>query len=232
MYFSANIFLKKQPYQFKIMPFIEEQDLTLMHEDLDKYKLKKEKAEDELKESQGLLISFQKKYRVTSILLGLLLGASLAACYYFYTNNSAGEASITDASIAAIIKRENIRVLDSIERADKRALRSVNEITTTASGLSSENLDETIDKVKGNTKGEKIYSVQVGVFYNKKKFPLLSSKTIPAVVTNKDEYFKYSLGLFMTLNEAKKFKKELIKLGFKDAFVASYINGKRLKIHD
>ncbi|PHO01812.1 sporulation protein, partial [Rhodobacteraceae bacterium 4F10] len=43
---------------------------------------------------------------------------------------------------------------------------------------------------------------------------------------------KYSLGLYTTLDEAKGLQKELIKIGFNDAFVASYINGKRQKIHN
>ena len=43
-------------------------------------------------------------------------------------------------------------------------------------------------------------------------------------------YYSYSLGNFETLEEAQKFRKQLVAMGFKDSFVASYKGGKRLKI--
>ncbi|MCD8412125.1 SPOR domain-containing protein [Tenacibaculum finnmarkense] len=214
------------------MPFIEEENLTLMQEDLDNARLKRENAEDELGEIQEKLTSFQKKSRITAILLGLLLGISLGACYYFYTSATQAP-TFSEADITAIKSKENTRVLDSINIATIAAMSLDNtQNESSDSRIGSGNLDEVVNEVKNNTTGETIYSVQVGVFYNKKKFPLLSSKTIPAIITSEDDYFKYSLGLFTTLSQAKKFKKELIKLGFKDAFVASYIDGKRQKIHD
>lgn len=216
------------------MPFVEEKNLKLMLDELEESNLKKEEIGNELKEAEETLTSLKKKYRLTSISLGLLLGILGVFCYYLYTNG-AGSPSITETELIAIKNKESIRVLDSIERANKRALRNAKKNRkkkSKSSSINSRNLDKTIGEVKSKTTGETIYSVQVGAFYNKKKFPLLSSKTIPAIITSEHEYFKYSLGLFMTLKEAKTFRKELIKLGFEDAFVASYIDGKRQKIHD
>ncbi|MEX6625691.1 hypothetical protein [Tenacibaculum salmonis] len=214
------------------MPFIEEEKLVLMQEDLDNNKLKREEAENELSETQKILTSSQKKSKITTILLGLLLGLSLGACYYFYTNTG-GATSFSEDDIAVIKNKENSRVLDSVKRANIRALRALENSSSTNSnsGIDSENLENTIDEVKNNTTGETMYSVQIGVLYDK-KFPLLSSKTIPSIITSKDGYFKYSLGLFTTLEEAKELRQELITLGIEDAFVASYIDGKRQKIHD
>ena len=43
-------------------------------------------------------------------------------------------------------------------------------------------------------------------------------------------YYAYSLGTFETLEEAQKFRKQLVNIGFDDAFVASYQDGQRVKI--
>jgi hypothetical protein len=42
---------------------------------------------------------------------------------------------------------------------------------------------------------------------------------------------KYSIGLYETLEEANALRRGLVKLGFSDAFVASYKGTTRLKIH-
>jgi hypothetical protein len=204
------------------MPFIEEDKFKLMQEDLDNATLKREEAENELSQAEEALTSFKKKSKITPIVLGLLLGAALGAAYYFYTSNGNLSFSTEDDS-AVIRKSERTRVLDSIKRADARARRN-----NTADGGSNNN---SIVDLQAETSRATIYSVQIGVFSNK-KHPLLSSTTIPSTVTENEGYFKYSIGLFATLNEAKFLKRELIKIGFKDAFIASYIDGERQKIHN
>ncbi len=208
------------------MPFIEEDKFKLIQEDLDNSKLKREEAENELTKVQEDFSNFKKKSKITPILLGLLLGAALGATYYFYTN---GGASMSSSDIAEIKQKASVRVLDSINRAQARAKRN-GESTAISNGVDSKNLGNAIADVKATTSGEIIYSVQIGVL-SKKGYPLLSSSTIPSTVTSADGYFKYSLGLFNTLDEARKLRNELKKVGFKDAFVASYIDGKRQKIH-
>lgn len=208
------------------MPFIEEEKFKLMQEDLDNAKLKREEAENELNSVNENFTSFKKKSKRTPILLGLLLGLALGASYYLYTNNGVVKTtSTTSSDIVLIKKNEGLRILDSVKRAQVKIKKVIK------SGVNENNLDSTISDVSENTTGETMYSVQIGVF-SKKKYALLSSKTIPSIVNSADGYFKYSLGLFTTLNEAKNLKNELIKVGFKDAFVASYIDGKRQKIHN
>ncbi|MCF2873856.1 MULTISPECIES: SPOR domain-containing protein [Tenacibaculum] len=222
------------------MPFIEEEKFKLMQEDLDNSKLKREEAENELSQVQEEYDSFKKKSKIIPIVLGLLLGASLAATYYFYTNNGGSSFSSTD-EIATIKKNEALRVLDSVKRAQARAKRkaraqaksgdAVNTNNDESTSNSSLDISKAASDVSKKTSGKTIYSVQIGVF-SKRNHPLLSSKTIPSTVTSSDGYFKYSIGLFSTLKEAKKLQRELVKVGFDDAFVASYINGKRQKIHN
>lgn len=202
------------------MPFIEEDKFKLIQEDLDNSKLKREEAENELTKVQEDFSNFKKKSKIIPIVLGLLLGAALGATYYFYTN---GGSSMSSSDIAEIKKEESVRVLDSITRAQARLKRN-DELSDTSS-------DNSIVDHKAETSGETIYSVQIGIFSNK-NYPLLSSSTIPSTVTQDNNFFKYSIGLFETLNEARFLKKELIKIGFRDAFIASYVDGERQKIHN
>ena len=210
------------------MPFIEEDKFKLIQEDLDNSKLKREEAETELTKVQEDFSSFKKKSKITPILLGLLLGAALGATYYFYTN---GGASMSSSDIAEIKKEESTRVIDSITRAQARAKRSGKSLDT-ENDFNAGNNGLSVADVKADiSSGETIYSVQIGIF-SSKNYPLLSSSTIPSTVTKDNGFFKYSIGLFETLNEAKYLKRELIKIGFKDAFIASYVDGERQKIHN
>ncbi|CAM1365554.1 conserved hypothetical protein [Tenacibaculum litoreum] len=213
------------------MPFIEEEKFKLMQEDLDNAKLKREEAESELSSTEEELAALKKSSKTLPIFLGLLLGLALGAAYYFYVNG--GSSAINNIDIEAVKKKEAYRVLDSIKRAQARAARNADESDNDISSNSNSDINtETMaDEVAQNTNGQTIYSVQIGVL-SENKYPLLSSEVIPSTVTTDDGYFKYSLGLYTTLGEAKKLQKELVKIGFSDAFVASYINGKRQKIHN
>ena len=205
------------------MPFIEEEKFKLIQEDLDNSKLQRENAENELASTQEEFSSFKKSSRGLSIFLGLLLGIASGAAYYFYAYG--GNSAINNIDVEAVKKQEAYRVLDSISRANARAARSGD------AEISNINIETATNEIAEETRGEIIYSVQIGVLSNN-QYPLLSSKVIPSIVANADGYFKYSLGLFLTLEEARELKKELIKVGFEDAFIASYINGERQQIHN
>lgn len=205
------------------MPFIEEEKFKLIQEDLDNSKLQREEAENELASTQEEFSSFKRSSRGLSIFLGLLLGVASGAAYYFYAYG--GNSAINNIDVEAVKKQEAYRVLDSISRADARAARSGD------AEISNIDIETATNEIAEETRGETIYSVQIGVLSNN-QYPLLSSKVIPSIVANADGYFKYSLGLFLTLEEARELKKELIKVGFEDAFIASYINGERQQIHN
>ncbi|CAA0150748.1 conserved hypothetical protein [Tenacibaculum maritimum] len=208
------------------MPYIEEEKFSLMQQDFDNAKLGKEAAEKELEQIKQDLIKYKKGSKKTSILLGILIGLLAASTLYFY-NRKATIAPTID--ITAIKAAEAERVLDSISSLE--IVTTSSDAPNEALGSSEESLEENIHTIKNNTNNQLIYSVQVGVF-SAKKYPLISSKFLPGTITNKNGYFKYSLGLFSSLGEAKFLKKELTKIGFKDAFVASYKGEKRLKIHN
>ncbi len=78
---------------------------------------------------------------------------------------------------------------------------------------------------------EKIYSVQVKSFVDN-NVTLASEALTNTLFVKTNPFYSYSLGNFETLAEAQSFRKQLVALGFDDAFVASYKEGKRIQIED
>lgn len=75
-----------------------------------------------------------------------------------------------------------------------------------------------------------IYSVQTGMI------PMDSTSFISQGLSNgmfieARPYLKYSIGLYETYEEANALRRGLVKLGFTDAFIASYKGTTRLQIH-
>ncbi|MGG8498048.1 SPOR domain-containing protein [Tenacibaculum sp. TC6] len=209
------------------MPFIEEAKYQLMQEDIDTAKLKLEESEKELNELQESYKHQKQKSRTIIVLLFIFLGIAIGVIYLFKNGTLNSEGIIVNnnntVDIEEIKAKEAQRVIDSLNNANE-------ESNLDNASLSEENLDETLGKISKNSKGSTVYSVQIGVF-SKNKYPLLSKAMLSGIAVPDDGYFKYSLGIFASLDEAKKLKNELVKVGFKDAFVASYINGKRQQIH-
>ncbi len=63
-------------------------------------------------------------------------------------------------------------------------------------------------------------------------FLLFSKDLVNFKKTKSKEYNRYSLGNFKTKEEAEDFKKEIIKLGIKDAWVVAYENDKRIILNE
>lgn len=202
------------------MPFLDEQELLSLQEEIHKANVEKEEAETELETIEKELRKTKRSSRKINVLFGILSGVALALVAYFLINkgnaNISGGNSASSIDIAKIKKEEAIRVIDSLQNLNEDTAEQLNS------------LEDDINSVKAGINNETIYSVQVGVF-SKNKYALLSETL--AGTTSQGEIFKYSVGLFKTLKEAQEFRKQIVKIGFEDAFVASYINGKRQKIH-
>ena len=198
------------------MPFLNDQEHEDLQEEIKKLNSKNKDLESELSKKEEEIGDVKSTARNRNILLSFLSGVAIAAAVYFYQNQSP-----TDVNIDEIKRTEAVRVLDSI-----------NDVTTTDdyddNDEGTTGLESGISKIKENIENEVVYSVQIGAF-TEKKYPLLS-KTIAGTLSN-EEYLRYSIGLFSTLKEAQNFRRQLLKMGFNDAFVASYVNGKRKKIH-
>lgn len=196
------------------MPYLNDQELELLQEEIKELNSKKEELEEVLKEKEEEIGDVKSTARNRNILLSFLSGVAIAFAIYFYKNTSGS------MDINAIKKAEMTRVIDSIAIANEDDGNYENDEDSVS-------LSEGIAAIKNNIKDEVVYSVQVGAF-TEKRYPLLS-ETIAGTLS-KEEYLRYSIGLFSTLKEAQNFRKQLLKIGFDDAFVASYINGKRQKI--
>lgn len=97
-----------------------------------------------------------------------------------------------------------------------------------------------IDKLKsqlengGGIVGDRpdlLYKVQIGAF---KSFALKSYYREKDAIKEDSEsgYKKYSLGSFTKYNDALKFKKEVKRLGFRQAFLVAEYKGKRINVKE
>ena len=73
------------------------------------------------------------------------------------------------------------------------------------------------------------YAVQIGAFteYNN---PIVSPEYSLVKNIQEDGFTKYTIGVFSDLSDARKLRQQVITLGFSDAFIGQYKNGKRLDI--
>ncbi len=206
------------------MPLLNDQEYEDLQQQIKNLNSKNEELETEISEKTEELGDVKSTARNRNILLSFLSGISIAAAVYFYQNQSPSSVNIDE-----IKRAEATRVLDSISDLTSDGDYSNEDYGDGEIDESgSTGLQSGISKIKNNVKNEIVYSVQIGAFSNK-KYPLLS-KTIAGTLSN-EEYLRYSIGLFSTLKEAQNFRRQLLKIGFRDAFVASYVNGKRKEIH-
>lgn len=200
------------------MPFLNDQEHEELQDKITALSAKNEALKSTLSELEEELGDVKSTARNRNILLSCLSGILIALSLYFYQNQS-----ISEQDIEAIKNTESNKILDSVSESTDIADEDYDDSSDIQTNING------IEKIKDNVMNKVVYSVQIAAFTNK-KYPLLS-KTIAGTMSN-EEYLRYSIGLFATLKEAQKFRYQLIKLGFKDAFVASYLNGKRQKIHN
>lgn len=207
------------------MPFLNDQEFEDLQQEIKSLSSKNEDLENELAEKEEEIGDIKSIARNRNILLSFLAGVTIATTVYFYQQQAP-----SSVDVDAIKKEEATRVLDSISNAgydtQNEYADDYNSEDNSGDG-GSVSLEEGIKKVKEGIKDQLVYSVQIGAF-TERKYPLLS-ETIAGTLSNSD-YLRYSIGLFTTKKEAQNFRKQLLKLGFRDAFVASYRNGKRQEI--
>ena len=84
----------------------------------------------------------------------------------------------------------------------------------------------------GGSLGDQIiYSIQIGAF-EQKDLSLYSESFTNFKEIKQGRFNKYSIGNFENLHEAQELLTEITSMGLRDAFIASYANGERLKIED
>ncbi len=197
------------------MPFIEESDLLELHKDIDKAQIINERLLDQIKFKNKELRKSNLQRNALAVVTGLFLIGTLAI-----TSFTAGLSSSSNGY-------ENHNLLVSID--------SLDAIKSRIDNLRQQNEELSLVKefylAKQFLDKEKIYSVQIKSFVDN-NITLASEALSNTMFVKTNPFYSYSLGNFETLEEAQKFRKQLVDMGFQDAFVASYKEGKRIKIED
>lgn len=198
------------------MPFIEENDLLDLHKDIDKAQTINERLLDQIQIKN-------KDLKNIKIQRNLLLATSLLFIIGIlaFTSFTAG-LSITNSRS----NQENM-VLHSLDSLEAYKARIAN--------LKEQNQELSLIKefylAKEFLQKGKIYSVQIKSF-TENDVALASNALTNTMFSRANPYYSYSIGTFETLEEAQNLRKHLVDAGIKDAFVASYQDGERLKIED
>ena len=196
------------------MPFIEESDLLELHKDIDKAQIINERLLDQIKYKN-------KELKRSKVIRNVLAGVT--------TLFLIGTLAITSftAGLSRSNTYDNQNLLVSID--------SLDAVKSRIDNLQQKNEELSLVKefylAKMFLEKEKIYSVQVKSFVDN-NLTLSSESLTNAMFVKTNPFYSYSLGNFETLEEARSFRFQLVKMGFDDAFVASYRDGKRLKIED
>ena len=199
------------------MPHITEDDLLNLHQQIEKEKMNNLQLLDLInKKNNGLA----KKSKVIALLTGLaiILGLGLFAMISYSTGQQ-----ITFYSLFT-------------EDKSKVDAKTYNELKVENDNLNSQN--ESLSEIKEYylarhlIKDDTIYAVQVKSFSDNAPVTFSSNAFTNAHLHTAKPYLKLSLGVYETKTEALALKNTLIKAGLKDAFIASYKNGNRIRIEE
>jgi len=196
------------------MPFIEESDLLELHKDIDKAQIINERLLDQIKFKNRELKKSKIQRNILAGVTTLFLIGTLAIISF-------------TAGLSSSNSYDNENLLVSID--------SLDAVKTRINNLRQQNEELSLVKefylAKKFLEKEKVYSVQVKSFVDN-NLTLASEALTNTMFVKTNPFYSYSLGNFETLEEAQSFRKQLVDMGFNDAFVASYKEGKRLKIED
>lgn len=206
------------------MPLIEQEELEELNKKIKTLNNEVEEVEDEMEDV--------KKHRlmllIASIVLFLLLFVGLLT-YLFSPTSLVSTSDFESAGYKVMTEEEYTQISEILNNQEMVAQDNEGDSNYTDEELSTESYSEDNFTPSTTTANKTIYAVQIAAFADR-AISLYSENLIQFKENQVDNYYKYALGAFETLEEAQQFRKELIKLGFRDAFIASYKNGERLQI--
>lgn len=197
------------------MPIIDQEDFDKLNNKLQFQEKTLKNTEEENSEI--------KKHRLILLIISAVLFLLLLTGLLTYIFSPSSFMSVSK------FEKQGYKVMPEAEYAQIKEILEMQSSDSLDTETSNSNDDEYTDG--SSTEDKTIYAVQVAAF-EEKGIELYSSNLIQFSENQNDDFYKYSLGAFETLDEAQQFRKELLKLGFRDAFVASYKNGNRLKIEE
>ncbi len=226
------------------MPILTDQQFNELNSNLEVRKSKILALENQIDEFKDRL-SKLKSHRFILLLVSILL-AVIAFILYFKSPNSLStkdHISLLESKGYKVLSTDDYMSLVQEETYEKEAMDlaskanddSTSDINTQEEhddSLSKASLIDKMHDVKSQIEGETVYAVQVAAFL-KKKLSSVSDSYLPHFrELESGDFYKYSLGAFDNLEKAKRFRKEIIAMGFKDAFIATYKNGRRIRIQE
>lgn len=200
------------------MPFVEEKHLVNIHRHLEEKEISEERLASEVRKQRLL----NKKYKRANIRMVWILAFLALFILYgglvYWINPSVllRESQLKAENKILLHQGQWVQLQENLEGKSEE----VENLRTILKTLDYRGLDS-----------QTIYTVQVAALVND-RVSLVSEELLNLKIYKDLPYNKYALGSFTKVEEAQQLQTALIKLGFKDAFVASYKNGKRLKIVD
>ncbi|MEW7278615.1 SPOR domain-containing protein [Aquimarina sp. 2201CG1-2-11] len=200
------------------MPFITDEELQGYKDQIEKAEESKraidyarnKAVKDERENSQ--------KFKIAAIILGIIALLGVAGTVYLM-NFSTPKNAITQKKYNAEVKTRDDKIVELEETIKNMAMNQEIDNQESQSGSA------------GSLEDKLIYAVQIGAFEDK-DLSMYSENFVNFKEIKSGNFNKYALGNFETLNEAKRFRRELVSLGFRNAFIASYQNGARIKIEE
>ncbi|WP_025667608.1 SPOR domain-containing protein [Aquimarina megaterium] len=201
------------------MPFITDEELQGFKDQIEKAEESKravdyarDKAVKDEKENS-------RKFKIATIILGIIALLGVAGTVYFMNFNTP-ENMVTKKKHTSEVTTRDTKIAELTETVKNLSMNqelNANNSTGVGNGRSLQD--------------ELVYAVQIGAFESI-DLSMYSENFVNFRQIKSGGFNKYALGNFETLNEAKKFRRELVRLGFRNAFIASYQNGERLQIEE
>lgn len=203
------------------MPFIDENDLVALHEQIDK-------SAQELKQFEKNFYRERSKTETLKDQRNIFIGLSSVFLLLLLIGVTTYFASPTVLVNESALQEDGFKLYETVK---------IDSLETQINGdgegdnalLASNDFAE--EDSRDSIEDELIYAVQVGAF-EERMVSTYSKSFMNLKEFEEDEFYKYSIGNFDNLNEAQRFRKELLRIGFRDAFIASYENGKRIRIEE
>ncbi|AXT49891.1 SPOR domain-containing protein [Aquimarina sp. BL5] len=202
------------------MPDIKNEDLLSLHYQIEKAEVEQQKLEDllndrslELKKNRASKIMFK-------ILCSVLLITTITLIIYvvFWVGNSSSSVTTNNKEFSSF-QSEIDGLKNQLNQLKKEQpdLKNIKDLYLYRSLINKDT----------------VYSVQIQSFTTD-KVSLVSEKFTNTLFYNDTYYYKLSLGIFETLEEAQEFRKILLQSGIidKNIFVISYKEGERIRIEN
>lgn len=198
------------------MPYLSEEELSELKTQIED--AQEQKRVTDFAHTKALRDEKEKanKFKIATIILGAVALLGVAGTIYFMNFNT------PDNMISKKKYKSRVSVL---EKKIEEQTQNINDLN-----IALESKGETTTS-SGSLNDQVIYAVQIGAFEDK-DLSLYSDKFVNFREIKSQGFNKYALGNFETLEEAKRFRREMVKLGFRNAFIASYQNDQRIKIEE